>query len=322
MSVKPHPAVRQLSRFELTTKNADGLARFYERAFDARRLATQRISSPSFMNLMDIKSGAKCVTLAIGKEIVELTEFDRPGNPYPDDRLPSDLIFQHFAIVVDDMDRAYRRLLRIPGWTPISIQGPELLPPSSGGATAFKFRDPDGHPLEFLAFPKGHEQEWWKCRCGTGIFLGIDHSAISVSGSARSIAFYTDLGFQVLSHTINKGPEQQRLDGLPGAQVEVTALASMHATPHIELLCYEPHLRQPRRSLWNNDVAATRIEFAVAGLPASEGMAVQRRCILDPDEHHLVIVSLDLRDTRHSASGEACFDSNNSVRAHKGGATP
>lgn len=39
-------------------------------------------------------------------------------------------------------------------------------------------RDPEGHPLEFLQFPRGANPDWQ----GTGI-MGIDHCALSVSES-------------------------------------------------------------------------------------------------------------------------------------------
>ena len=43
----------------------------------------------------------------------------------------------------------HERLSRFP-FTTISRNGPEALP---GGVVAFKFRGPDGHPLELIQFP-------------------------------------------------------------------------------------------------------------------------------------------------------------------------
>lgn len=48
------------------------------------------------------------------------------------------------------------------------------LPESSGGVTAFKFRDPDGHPLELLAFPDGKVPSRWGAQpdaelCGNNV---------------------------------------------------------------------------------------------------------------------------------------------------------
>ncbi len=42
--------------------------------------------------------------------------------------------------------------------------GPERLPARSGGVSAFKFRDPDGHPLELLAFPPEAVPPIWRDR--------------------------------------------------------------------------------------------------------------------------------------------------------------
>ncbi|MBS9721179.1 VOC family protein [Tianweitania sp. BSSL-BM11] len=149
--------------------------------------------------------------------------------------------FQHCAIIVSDMRAAMARLEAAPGWTPISRNGPEHLPAASGGATAFKFRDPDGHPLELLQFPADNIPEPWK-RPSAGPFLGIDHSAITVSDTDEAIAFWQELGFQVTDRHWNRGPEQARMDGLntPDAVVEVTTLMPAGgAPPHLELLCYQ-----------------------------------------------------------------------------------
>ena len=67
--------------------------------------------------------------------------------------------------------------------------GPVTLPKSAGGVTAVKFRDPEGHPLEFLQFPPGANADWK----GAGI-MGIDHSAISVGDVAASRRFYARHG--------------------------------------------------------------------------------------------------------------------------------
>lgn len=67
--------------------------------------------------------------------------------PCPVPAAANDPWFQHFAIAVGDMAAAYPTLLDL-GHTPISHGGPQLPPPNTGAVTAYKFRDPDGHPLE------------------------------------------------------------------------------------------------------------------------------------------------------------------------------
>src|SRR5919198_6386712 len=85
------------------------------------------------------------------------------------------------------------------------------------GVSAFYFRDPDGHPLEILQFPAGKGLAKWHDSRGR-LFLGIDHTAIVVRSTERSLAFYRDLlGLPVAGHSENYGPEQERLNNVPGA---------------------------------------------------------------------------------------------------------
>jgi len=278
-------AIERLACFGLTTPDAAGLSGFYQRALGFRPAATVHRGQAEAIG----SGGAAArVTLALGQEIVELTQFEQPGRPYPVPATSRDRWFQHFAIVVSDMDMAYRRLCSVAGWTAISVGGPQRLPHSSGGVTAFKFRDPDAHPLELLAFPHGNTPARWKAALRGDPCLGIDHSAISVADSARSRAFYQALGLRVTGGSLNGGSEQERLDAIPDARVEVTALTPRQATPHVELLCYLPATPQAAITLHDNDVAATRLIFAADR--ASAANPIGRKAMIDPDGHHLVLV--------------------------------
>ena len=137
------------------------------------------------------------------------------------------------------MPGAFARLARFAA-AAISCGGPQLLPHRSGGATAYKFRDPDGHPLELIRF-------------ADAVAGGIDHSAIAVTDAGRSIEFYRDrLGLTVGARQVNTGPEQDRLDGLTGAEVDVVALEPRQATPHVELLAYRTPPCRPMPALLEN----------------------------------------------------------------------
>ncbi len=186
--------------------------------------------------------------------------------------------FQHFAVVVADMQAAMARLGGLSGWEAITRGGPQHLPARSGGVTAFKFRDPDGHPLELLAFPAGSAPEIW--RQAGGLFPGIDHTAITVLDTDRSVAFWRGLGFARVGGSVNTGVEQGALDGLDAPVVEVTSLAGGGAAPHVELLCYrEPQGVADARDL--EDVLATRI--VLAGAAGS--------VVADPDGHRIAEAS-------------------------------
>ncbi len=210
--------------------------------------------------------------LALGAQTIELA----PASQREPEPAPSNgTDFQHCALVVADMDAAYAHLREVPGWTPISRAGPERLPAASGGVSAFKFRDPDGHPLELLAFPHDAVPPGWRGR--EGLFLGIDHTAITVADTARAIAFYAGLGFRVASRGLNWGAEQARMDALDEPVVEVTGLTPLGgAPPHLELLCYRAPGPMLRRCADNSPVA-TRIVMA--------GETI----ICDPDGHRLIV---------------------------------
>jgi len=59
--------------------------------------------------------------------------------------------------------------------------------------------------------------------CSDEPFLGIDHTALSVSSSRRSLAFYR-LWAEHCGGDRELGPAQSRLDGLVAAHVRVTTL--------------------------------------------------------------------------------------------------
>jgi catechol 2,3-dioxygenase-like lactoylglutathione lyase family enzyme len=181
----------------------------------------------------------RVVRMRLGDEAIELTEYLTPrGRPIPGDSRSHDRWFQHVAIIVRDMDRAYARLRqhRVQHASP----APQRLPdwnPSAGGIRAFYFKDPDGHPLEILWFPPDKGDARWR-RPGDRLFLGIDHTAIVVGDTARSLRCYRDtLGLRVAGESDNHGPEQERLNQVFGARLRITTLRAPRG-PGVEFLEY------------------------------------------------------------------------------------
>ena len=154
------------------------------------------------------------------------------------DARSNDRWFQHVAIIVSDIDRAYQWLRehKVQHASP----GPQLLPawnPNAGGIRAFYFRDPDGHPLEVLWFPQDKGDAKWHVPTDK-LFLGIDHTAIVISNTEASLKFYRDrLGMEVAGESENYGPEQERLNNVFGARLHITALRAASG-PGIEFLEY------------------------------------------------------------------------------------
>ncbi len=299
--------VERLARIQLICSNAERTARFYEAAFGFGREDRVTVNTAAFGRLIGIPdASARIVVLRLGDQAIELAEIAPRGRDYPGDVSGDSPLFQHFAIVVDDMPAAYARLSAQGGWTAISTDGPERLPASSGGVTAFKFRDPEGHPLELLGFASGSTPVRWRRR-SPNRFLGIDHSALSVADTARSIAFYQGLGLTVTGGSTNVGREQDRLDGICGAHAEVTTLAPPTApSPHVELLCYRRHFDCRLAPAAPNDVASTRLVLAVDRLqtlealcdqnpeallaaPEDFGNDVWRAMLRDPDRHRILL---------------------------------
>src|SRR5207249_10330367 len=70
------------------------------------------------------------------------------------------------------------------------------------------------------------------------LFLGIDHTAIVVSDTEKSLAFYRDLlGLRVAGESENYGVEQEHLNQVFGARLRITALRADKG-PGIEFLEY------------------------------------------------------------------------------------
>jgi catechol 2,3-dioxygenase-like lactoylglutathione lyase family enzyme len=222
------------------------------------------------------------VRLDLGTECIEVDEpLGGVRRPIPADSRSNDRWFQHVAIVVRDMDRAYE-WLESHRVTHVSA-APQRLPiwnRNAANIRAYYFKDPDGHALELIWFPEDKGQARWHSPEGDALFLGIDHTAIAVADTSSSLAFYVHyLGLRVAGESENWGPEQERLNDVPGAHLRITALRAA-AGPGVELLeyltprdgrPYPPDERADDLTHWRTTMFAS-----VAALPSG---------IRDPDGH-------------------------------------
>ena len=221
-------------------------------------------------------------TLNLGAERIQLVEHAAKGRAIPADSRSYDHWFQHIAIVVRDMDAAYAQL-RAHKVQHVST-APQTLPAwnkNAAGIKAFYFRDPEEHVLEIISFPAGKGDPRWQIP-GTNVFLGIDHTAIVVSDTDRSLAFYRDqLGLRVAGASENYGVEQEHLNQVFGARLRITALRAEHG-PGIEFLEYiappggrdYPSDAQPNDLIfWNTHLITDNSENA--------------RVVQDPDGHRV-----------------------------------
>lgn len=264
--------VRRLQRIGRSVSDLARAIAFYREALGFFLVEETSMDDSAWGELMGLPdASARMAILQLGEQTLELLAFDPPGRAYPPGSRATDPWFQHIAIVVADMNAAYAQLCRHT-FTAITEGGPQQLPPNAGSVTAFKFRDPDGHPLELLHFTSGSSDALWQQkRGGRDVFLGIDHSAITVANVDQSIDFYTCLlGLSVASHSINLGIEQARLDRAPDVRVKVVALQPESSEPpHIELLGYErPAGRPIPADVKANDLLADRLILEVDDLPS------------------------------------------------------
>jgi catechol 2,3-dioxygenase-like lactoylglutathione lyase family enzyme len=136
------------------------------------------------------------------------------------------------------MDKAYQHLRRHK--VRHASTGPQTLPTwnaNAGGIRAFYFKDPDGHFLEVIWFPHGKGDARWQAKSDR-LFLGIDHTAITVADTDTSLAFWRDrLGLQPVGGSENYGPEQEHLNNVFGALLKITTLRAARG-PGVELLEY------------------------------------------------------------------------------------
>jgi catechol 2,3-dioxygenase-like lactoylglutathione lyase family enzyme len=273
LSSAPESKVDGVGAIGLTVRDAGRAARFYSEVLDFER-GPERVL---------VKPDGRATVMKLGSETIELIEYVGPkGRLIPKDSRSNDLWFQHVAIVVSDMARAYARLKahRVEAVS----DGPQRLPdwnPKAGGIEAYYFRDPDAHVLEIIHFPKGKADPRWQVE-STRLFLGIDHTAIAASDTDASVRFYRDmLGLRVAGESDNHGIEQERLNHVPGAHLRITTLRAAHG-PGIELLEYlmpKDGRRYPEdtraNDLWNWQTHLL-------------GRDVAPRLLRDPDGHALV----------------------------------
>ncbi len=249
--MSPDMIFEAIAGFRLVAADPARLAAFYRViGFNVSEVVPIPVAE---LKLLGLAGAGSRIAMSLGRSRVDLDSFDPPGCPYPTGLTAYDLVFQHLALVTDDAEAAWCRA-RSAGATPISRECPVTLPKSAGGVTAVKFRDPEGHPLEFLQYPRGANSNWK----GRGI-MGIDHSAISVSDIAASRRFYASHGMIEGNAMVNHGPTQEALDGVEGVEVDIVPMSLIDEPPHVEMLGYRHPVGRAFPPLSPNDVAATRI---------------------------------------------------------------
>ncbi|AVH65759.1 glyoxalase/bleomycin resistance protein/dioxygenase [Nostoc sp. 'Peltigera membranacea cyanobiont' N6] len=325
MPSKTSVQVQKIRAIGLTVTSCNRSVDFYTQALGFELVSDITVEGQDYSDLQGItEAKIRIVTLQLGDELIELMEYlNIKGKPIPKDSQSNDIWFQHFAIVVSDMDRAYAQVCSF-SIEPISVAPQTILSDNetSGGVRAFKFKDPDGHDLELIWFPADKGQDKWH-QDTNRLFLGIDHSAMSTTGYAYAVSnteenlhFYRDLlGMQVDSRNLNWRATQTSLDNLPGAKVRITSLRPAQGGLGIELLDYlVPGKGRPIPSDWkSSDIAHMQIELVVNDIEqvveilrqnevqfisprvvqfTDSGSPYRKGCLVkDPDGHAILIIA-------------------------------
>jgi len=144
--------------------------------------------------------------------------------------------------------------------------------------------------------------------------LGIDHTAIVVSDTDKSLAFYRDLlGLRVAGESENFGVEQEHLNQVFGARLRITALRAEKG-PGIEFLEYisppggralPENAKANDLIFWHTDLLADEINGLASRLHdrgtrfvsapsvrlrGDSSDSVDRVMLRDPDGHALELI--------------------------------
>lgn len=234
------PTVKAVDSVGMTVADMDRSLEFYSQVLSFKKVSDVEVWGANYEHLHGVFGlRMRVVRMQLGSEMIELTDYLTPeGKPIPANSRSNDHWFQHIAITVSDMDKAYQRLRQYK--VQHTSTAPQRLPDwnkAAAGIRAFYFKDPDGHNLEIINFPPGKGDPKWQ-RPTNQIFLGIDHTAIVVANTEASLKFYRDLlGLKLAGESENYGTEQEHLNNVFGARLQISSLRAP-VGPGIEFLEY------------------------------------------------------------------------------------
>jgi catechol 2,3-dioxygenase-like lactoylglutathione lyase family enzyme len=232
--------VKSVEAVGMTVADMDRSVEFFSKVLSFEKINDVEVHGSEYEKLQGVFGlRMRVARLKLGDEMIELTQYLAPeGRPIPPDWRSHDHWFQHIAIVVSDMDKAYQQLRRHK--VRHASSGPQTIPATNkaaAGIRAFYFKDPDGHNLEIIYFPAGKGDPRWQ-QSGGRLFLGIDHTAIVVASTPNSLSYYRDLlGLRLAGESMNYGTEQEHLNNVAGARLRISGLKASGG-PGIEFLEY------------------------------------------------------------------------------------
>jgi catechol 2,3-dioxygenase-like lactoylglutathione lyase family enzyme len=157
-SISSFGQVTEVGAVGITVKDMNTSVKFYTEVLGFKKISDKEFTGADYENLENVFGlNMRVARLQLGNEQIELTDYlTSAGRSIPEDAKANDLFFQHIAIVVSDMDKAFAQLKK--SNVEFLSSAPQTLPktiPPAEGVKAFYFHDPDKHNLELIYFPRG-----------------------------------------------------------------------------------------------------------------------------------------------------------------------
>ena len=131
--------VQRVKMIGFTVADVDREANFFVKVLQFEKVSDFRVVGSEYDKMVGVfNANMRIVHLKLGEQIVELTQYVSPptGRPIPTPSYSNDAWFQHMAIVVSDMDAAYK-ILQENNVQQISAN-PITIPESNPGAAGIK----------------------------------------------------------------------------------------------------------------------------------------------------------------------------------------
>ena len=288
--------VKSVEAVGMTVSNMDRSVEFFSKVLSFEKISDVEVHGSEYEKLQGVFGlRMRMARMKLGDEIIELTQYLAPeGRPIPTDWRSNDHWFQHIAIVVSDMDKAYQHLRAHK--VRHASTGPQTIPhtnKAAAGIRAFYFKDADGHNLEIIYFPPGKGDLRWQQKSDK-LFLGIDHTAIVVSKTQNSLELYRDvLGLKLAGESMNYGAEQERLNNIAGARLRISGLRAKSG-PGVEFLEYlaprdgRPAPKDTRANdlwHWQTTLVTTSVEIVARKLNGGRARMISPGVAEIPDKN-------------------------------------
>src|SRR5439155_20020784 len=124
----PRAHIRSIGPILITVGHMDRSIDFYSRVLTFEKVSDTELAGEDVEHLFGVfGTRVRLVRMKLGDEAVELVQFLAPrGRPIPVDSRSNDVWFQHIAVIVSDMDRAYAILRQ--NKVEHASSGPQRLP--------------------------------------------------------------------------------------------------------------------------------------------------------------------------------------------------